>query len=178
MSTIIPFNGILPEIDESCFVAPDAVITGDVKIGSGSSIWFKTIIRGDVCKIRIGARVNIQDASILHGTWGKSETRIGDDVSIGHMCIIHGCVIESNALIGMGAIILDNAHIKSNCIVGAGAVVLEGATLESGYLYAGVPAKKIKTIDPENLSYIKMVAESYVSYGHQYRKELFKEDQD
>lgn len=178
MASLIPFNGIHPEIDESCFIAPDTVITGDVKIGQDSSIWFKSIIRGDVCKIRIGKRVNIQDASILHGTLGRSETVIGDNVSIGHMCIIHGCTIEPNVLIGMGAIILDNAHIESNCIVAAGAVVLEDSTLESGFLYGGVPAKKIKPIDTEKLNYVEAVAEAYVHYGSQYKKEISSKSQD
>lgn len=144
---IITIKGITPKIEKTCWVADNATITGDVEIGGESSIWFQAIIRGDVNKIKIGARVNIQDAAIVHGSTGKQDTVIGDNVSVGHRAIIHGCTIHNNVLIGMGAIILDEAIIESNVIVGAGAVVTVGAILESGYLYAGVPAKKIKPLE-------------------------------
>ena len=144
---IIPVNGITPKISKTCWVAENATVTGDVKIGEESSIWFQTVIRGDVNKIKIGNRVNIQDASIVHGTTGGRDTIIGNDVSIGHRAIIHGCTLEDNVLIGMGAIILDNVVVQSNVIVGAGAVVTGGSILESGFLYAGIPAKKIKPLE-------------------------------
>ena len=144
---IISVKGFVPKIDDSCWVADNATITGDVEIGSESSIWFQSVIRGDVNSIRIGNRVNIQDGAIVHGSTGMQDTVIGDDVSVGHRAIIHGCTIHNNVLIGMGAIILDGVIVQSNVIVGAGAVVTVGAVLESGYLYAGVPAKKIKPLE-------------------------------
>lgn len=145
--SIIPVNGTTPKVDDTCWIAANATIIGDVEIGKESSIWFQSVIRGDVNKIRIGNRVNIQDAAIVHGSTGKQDTLIGDNVSVGHRAIIHGCTIHNNVLIGMGAIILDGAIVESNVIVGAGAVVTVGARLESGYLYAGVPAKKIKPLE-------------------------------
>ena len=161
--SIISINGKYPKIDNTCWVAENATITGDIEIGQESSIWFQSVIRGDVNKIRIGNRVNIQDAAIIHGSTGKQDTVIGDDVSIGHRAIIHGCTIHSNVLIGMGAIILDGAIIESNVIVGAGAVVTVGAHLESGYLYAGVPAKKIKPLEEgKHDFFIKATAAGYV----------------
>ncbi len=144
---ILKVKGITPNIDDTCWVADNATITGDVEIGAESSVWFQSVIRGDVNKIKIGDRVNIQDAAIVHGSTGKQDTIIADDVSVGHRAIIHGCTIHSNVLIGMGAIILDGAIIESNVIVGAGAVVTVNARLESGYLYAGIPAKKIKPLE-------------------------------
>jgi carbonic anhydrase/acetyltransferase-like protein (isoleucine patch superfamily) len=170
MPTILPYNDIHPIIHPSCFIAEDVVITGDVHIGEESSVWFKTVIRGDVCPIRIGKQVNIQDLSMVHGTFQKSETIIGDYVSIGHGAIIHGCQIADNVLIGMGAIVMDNAIIEEKVIVGAGAVVLENAKLESGYLYGGTPAKKIKKLDPGKIDYyIHATAMAYVHFSAQYK---------
>jgi len=160
---IIPIKGISPKIEKTCWVADNATITGDVEIGGESSIWFQVVIRGDVNKIKIGNRVNIQDSAILHGSTGKQDTVIGDNVSVGHRAIIHGCTIHNNVLIGMGAIILDEAIIESNVIVGAGAVVTVGAILESGYLYAGVPAKKIKPLEKgKHDFFIEATATGYV----------------
>ena len=134
---IIPVNGKSPVIPGSCWVADNATVTGDVEFGEQCSVWFQVVIRGDVNKIRIGNKVNIQDASIIHGTNGRGDTIIGNNVSIGHRAIIHGCEIKDNVLIGMGAIILDDAVIGSNVLVAAGAVVTSGMILESGFLYGG-----------------------------------------
>lgn len=166
---IISVNGILPKIAKSCWVAENATVTGDVEIGEDSSVWFQTVIRGDVNKIIIGKRVNIQDAAIVHGSTGLGNTIIGDDVSIGHRAIIHGCTLHNNVLIGMGAIILDDAVVQSNVIVGAGAVVTGGSILESGFLYAGIPAKKIKPLEEGKTDYyIKGTAAGYVDYKKLY----------
>ena len=153
MAVILEINGKLPQIHSTCFIADSATITGDVKIGKDSSVWFQSVLRGDVCSIIIGEKVNIQDASVIHGTLGLSRVMIGNRVSVGHRAIIHGCTILDSVLIGMGAIILDNAIIEENCIVAAGSVVLQNAILKSGYLYGGVPARQIKKLDPQKLSY-------------------------
>ena len=167
---IISVKNITPTIPASSWVAENATITGDVICGEECSIWFQVVIRGDVNKIRIGARVNIQDASIVHGTTGRGDTIIGNNVSIGHRAIIHGCQIHDNVLIGMGAIILDDVVVESNVIVGAGAVVTSGSILESGFLYAGVPAKKIKPLEEGKVDfYIKGTAAAYVEYANYYK---------
>jgi len=167
---IITVKGITPQVDPSVWVADNATITGDVEIGTDSSIWFQVVIRGDVNKIKIGKRVNVQDASIIHGTTGKQDTVIGDDVSIGHRAIVHGGTIHDNVLIGMGAIVLDDVVVESNVIVGAGAVVTGGMRLESGYLFAGVPAKKIKPLEDGKVDvYIKGTAAGYVEYSKYYK---------
>jgi carbonic anhydrase/acetyltransferase-like protein (isoleucine patch superfamily) len=157
-------------IGQDCFIAENASIIGDVVIGKKCSVWFQAVIRGDVNSIRIGNRVNIQDGAVIHCTLDKSKTIVGDDVSIGHNAILHGCKIKRRSLIGMGAIIMDLAVIEENCIVGAGSVVLENSVLESGFLYAGVPAQKVKTLDPELIEfYIRRTAQNYVSYAEWYR---------
>jgi carbonic anhydrase/acetyltransferase-like protein (isoleucine patch superfamily) len=167
---IISVKGITPKINNNTWVADNATVTGDVEIGSESSIWFQSVIRGDVNKIRIGNRVNIQDAAIVHGSTGKQDTIIGDDVSVGHRAIIHGCTIQNKVLIGMGAIILDGVVVESNVIVGAGAVVTVGAILESGYLYAGVPAKKIKPLEKgKHDFFIEATAAGYVENKNLYK---------
>lgn len=168
---ILPVNGVLPRIDESCFIAENATITGDVIIGKDSSVWFQTVIRGDVNKIRIGERVNIQDGSMVHGSVGRGDTIIGNDVSIGHRAIIHGCELKENVLIGMGAIVLDDVIVNENVIVAAGAVVTSGKILESGFIYAGIPAKKIKPLDKGKSDiYIKLTSAGYVQYSQYYKK--------
>jgi len=160
---VISVNGVKPDIDQTAWIAENATVTGDVEIGEESSVWFQSVIRGDVNRIRIGARVNIQDGAIVHGSTGKQDTTIGDDVSVGHRAIVHGCTIHNDVLIGMGAIILDEAIIESNVIVAAGAVVTVGAKLESGFLYAGIPAKRIKPLEEgKHDFFIKSTALSYV----------------
>lgn len=170
MPLILPFGGDTPQIDPNAWVAENATITGNVIIGAQSSVWFQTVIRGDVNKIIIGKRVNIQDGSMVHGTYGRNDTIIEDGVSIGHRAIIHGCHIKENVLVGMGAIVLDDAILESGCIVAAGAVVTAGSHLESGFIYAGIPAKKIKPISPEQAQiYLKGTSDAYVKYSAAYK---------
>ncbi len=163
-------KGFTPVFDDSCFIAENVVLTGDVQIGAKSSIWFNTVIRGDCNKIRIGQNVNIQDQCMVHGTTGRGDTRIGDNVSVGHRAIIHGCQIQDNVLIGMGAIVLDGTIIESNVIVAAGAVVTSNKHLKSGWLYAGTPAKPIKQISTEYIQmYIEGTSKAYIEYSKYYK---------
>ena len=154
MAIIKEVRGIAPSIGENCFMAETAAIIGDVKIGNDCSIWYSTVLRGDVNSISIGNKVNIQDGAVIHTLYQRSKTVIGNNVSIGHNATIHGATIEDNCLIGMGATVLDNAIVESGAIVAANALVTSGMVVESGYIYAGVPAKKIGHIDPETGKYI------------------------
>ncbi len=166
MPVILPVKGVQPEFGKDCFIAPNATIVGDVTMGDGCSIWFNAVVRGDVNSIRIGNKVNIQDGAVIHCTYEKTKTIIGDNVSIGHNAIVHGCTVEDNVLIGMGAIVMDNARIGSNTIIAAGAVVLEGTQVEPGTIYAGVPAKKVKEISMELVSgEINRIANNYLMYA-------------
>jgi carbonic anhydrase/acetyltransferase-like protein (isoleucine patch superfamily) len=165
MAIIRSVNDVRPTIGDQCFLADNAVIVGDVILGDQCSVWWSAVIRGDVNAIRIGNRVNIQDGAVIHCTYEKSQTIIGDDVSIGHNAIVHGCSIENEVLIGMGAIIMDLAVVQSHVIVAAGAVVLENTILESGWIYGGTPARKLKELDDETKQfYIKRTAENYIRY--------------
>jgi len=166
MATILPVEGVYPQMGKNCFVAPNATIVGDVVMGDDCSVWFNTVIRGDVNSVRIGNKVNIQDGAVIHCTYQKTKAIIGNNVSIGHNAIVHGCTIHDNVLIGMGAIVMDNAEIDSNSIIAAGAVVLEGTKIEAGVIYAGVPAHKIKDIPAELISgQIDRIANNYVHYA-------------
>jgi carbonic anhydrase/acetyltransferase-like protein (isoleucine patch superfamily) len=166
MATILPVEGVFPFFGKDCFVAPNATIVGDVVIGDNCSVWFNTVIRGDVNSIRIGNKVNIQDGAVIHCTYKKTKTIIGNNVSIGHNAIVHGCTICDKVLVGMGAIIMDNAEIGSNTIIAAGAVVLEGTKVESGTIYGGVPAKKIKDIPVDLITgQIDRIADHYLHYA-------------
>ncbi|MCT1530596.1 gamma carbonic anhydrase family protein [Sphingobacterium daejeonense] len=165
MATILPVKGKTPEIGEDSFIAPNCTIVGDVTIGSHCSVWFNAVIRGDVNYIKIGNYSNIQDNVTIHGTYEKNGTDVGNYVNIGHNAIVHGCVIDDYVLIGMGAIVMDKAHIQSNVIIAAGAVVLENMVCESGFLYAGVPAKKIKPLTDEQLNLLKKLPHNYVLYS-------------
>ena len=166
MALIISVRDHTPEIGNNCFLAANATIIGDVVIGDDSSVWFNAVVRGDVNSIRIGNRVNIQDGAVLHCTYERSVVVIGNNVSVGHNAIIHGCVIDDNVLIGMGAIVMDNARIGSNCIIAAGAVVLENTIVPPGTLYGGVPAKKIKDISEELIKgEIERIAGNYLMYS-------------
>jgi len=170
MAIIKEVKGVRPTIDPSCFLAENAVLTGDIVIGKNSSIWFGTVIRGDCNRIRIGDNVNVQDLSMVHGTTGRGDTLIGNNVSIGHRAIIHGCQIHDNVLIGMGAIVLDDTIIESNVIVAAGAVVTSNQVLKSGFLYAGMPAKAIKELEPEKIQmYIQGTSVGYIEYSKLYK---------
>lgn len=151
-----------PQIAEGVFIAENATIIGRVFIGKDSSVWYNAILRGDVDEIWVGERTNIQDAAILHCSTHRQPTRIGNDVTIGHGAMIHGCTIEDEVLIGMGAIILDEAFIPKHTVVAAGALITERCVLESGFLYAGIPAKKVKALSPEQIAMLKMSALHYV----------------
>ena len=166
MPVILPVKGILPTFGDDCFIAPNATIVGDVVMGNNCSIWFNAVLRGDVNNIRMGNKVNVQDGAIIHCTYLKTGTLIGNNVSIGHNAIVHGCVIHDNVLVGMGAIVMDNVEVGSNSIIAAGAAVLENTKIEPGSIYAGVPAKKIKDISQELISgEINRIAENYVMYS-------------
>ena len=175
MAYIKEVRGHTPSIGEGTFVADTAVIVGDVTIGRDSSIWFNAVLRGDVNTITIGDRTNIQDGAVIHtlydGSPHPSQTHIGNDVSVGHNAIIHGGIIGANCLIGMGAIILDNAEVPAGCIIAAGALVLSNAKLEPDSLYAGIPARKIRTVTPEQREQIiKRTAHDYRMYASWYEK--------
>lgn len=166
MSVILPVNGVTPQIPEDCFLAPNATVVGDVTMGSDCSIWFNAVVRGDVNKIRIGNKVNIQDGACIHCTYQKTETIIGNNVSIGHNAIVHGCTVEDNVLIGMGAIVMDRARIGQNSIIAAGAVVLEDTNVPPGSIFAGVPAKKVKDISQDLLKgEVERIANNYLMYS-------------
>ncbi len=166
MPVILPVKNVYPEIPDSCFVAPNATIVGDVIMGEECSIWFNAVLRGDVNSIRMGNKVNIQDGAVVHCTYEKTKAIMGNNVSVGHNAIVHGCTIEDNVLIGMGSIVMDNVVVKSNTIIAAGAVVLENTICESGSIYAGVPAKKVKDISPElTKGEINRIANNYKMYS-------------
>ncbi len=170
MPLILPYKGKTPQIDGSAWVADNATITGDVTIGKNSSVWFQVVIRGDVNKITIGDNCNIQDLTMVHGTYDRGDTVLGNNVSVGHGAILHGCQIEDNVLVGMGATILDDVIIPSNTVIAASSLITSGMKLESGYIYAGIPAKKLKLLDAATAErYIKGTAEHYVEYAKGYR---------
>ena len=172
MPVILPVLGKSPSLGENCFIAPNATIVGDVATGKECSFWFNAVVRGDVHFIKMGDRVNVQDGAIIHCTYQKHPTTIGNNVSIGHNAMVHGCTIHDNVLIGMGSIVMDRCVVHSNSIIAAGAVVLEGTVVEAGSIYAGVPAKKVKEVS-QNLieSEINRIAENYVKYASWYEKD-------
>ncbi len=170
MALIKSVRGFTPEIGENVYLAENAAIIGDVVIGRDCSIWFNAVLRGDVNSIRVGNKVNIQDGSVLHTLYQKSIIEIGDNVSIGHNVTIHGAKICDNVLIGMGATILDNAVIGENSIIAANALITSGTIVEAGSLYAGVPAKKIKDVSPEQTKeMIEKIANNYIMYASWYK---------
>lgn len=170
MALIKTLNNKTPKFGKNCFLAENASIIGDVIMGDDCSVWFSAVVRGDVHYIKIGNRVNIQDNAVIHGTYEKSPTNIGNNVSIAHNAVVHGCTVKDNVLIGMGAIVMDDAVIESNTIIASGSVVLQKSILEPNSVYAGAPAKKIKTIS-EDLSkgQIERIANSYVKYSSWYK---------
>jgi len=165
MAIICPVRGILPTISPDCFLAPNATVVGEVSIGKSCSVWFGAVVRGDVNPIVIGDRTNIQDGAVIHCTYKKTSTFIGNDVSIGHNAIVHGCKIEDGVLIGMGAIVMDHAHIGAGAVIAAGAVVLENTVVEPGYIYAGIPAKKIKPVSQQMREHLLQTALNYIEYA-------------
>lgn len=170
MALIKEVRGFTPEFGENCFLADNATIIGDVTMGRDCSIWFGAVLRGDVNTITIGNRVNIQDNAVIHTLYKKSTTTIGNNVSIGHNAVVHGAKIEDNCLIGIGAVVLDNAVIGRGSIIAANALVLTGTIVEPGSIYAGVPAKKVKEVDPEqNREIIERIANDYLMYSSWYK---------
>lgn len=166
MAFILPVNGIEPSLGKNTFVAPNATIVGDVICGDDCSFWFNAVVRGDVNSIRLGNKVNIQDGAVIHCTYQKTKTILGNNVSVGHNAIVHGSTVHDNVLIGMGAIVMDNCEIGSNSIIAAGAVLTEGTIVPSGCIYAGVPAKKVKDISEELISgEINRIANNYLMYS-------------
>lgn len=166
MPIIRTIKGKSPKFGKNCFIAENATLVGEVDMGDECSIWFNAVIRGDVNYIKMGNKVNVQDGAVIHCTYLKAATNIGNNVSIGHRALVHGCTIQDNVLIGMGSIVMDNCMIESNSIIAAGAVLLEGTHVISGSVYAGVPAKKVKDVSKELFEgEIKRIADNYVMYS-------------
>jgi carbonic anhydrase/acetyltransferase-like protein (isoleucine patch superfamily) len=171
MPIIKPVNGKSPIIPDDCYIAENATIVGDVTMGNQCSIWFNAVVRGDVHYIKMGNKVNIQDGAVIHATYKTSPTTIGNNVSIGHNAIVHGCTIQDNVLIGMGSIVMDDCVIECNSIIAAGAVVTKNTRVEAGSIYAGTPAKKIKNISKELISgEINRIADNYVKYSSWFKE--------
>ncbi|WP_461631912.1 gamma carbonic anhydrase family protein [Labilibaculum euxinus] len=172
MAFIRELNGKTPVFGDNCFLAETAAIIGDVEMGNDCSIWYSAVLRGDVHSIRLGNNVNVQDNATIHATYKKSPTTIGNNVSIAHNAVVHGCTIKDNVLIGMAAVVLDDSIIESNAIIAAGSVVTKGTHVESGSVYAGSPAKKIKELSPELLEgEINRIANSYAMYASWYKED-------
>jgi len=172
MALIKKVKGVAPKWGENCFFADNATLTGDIIMGDDCSVWFNAVIRGDVHSIRMGNNVNIQDGAIVHCTYQKAPVTIGNNVSVAHGAIVHGCTIHDNVLVGMRAVIMDGAVVESNCIIAAGAVVLENTIVESGSVYAGMPARKIKSIDKSLLEgQVNRISKNYMMYASWYDKE-------
>ena len=165
MPLILPVRGKSPKWGQDCFIAENATIVGEVNMGDNCSVWFNAVVRGDVNYISIGNNVNIQDGVVIHCTYLKASTTIGDNVSIGHNALVHGCVLQNNVLIGMGAIVMDNVIVEEYTIIAAGSVVLENTVCESGFIYAGSPARKIKPISEEQRQLLNRLPDNYIMYS-------------
>lgn len=173
MPVILHVEGKFPSFGDNCFIAPNATIVGDVETGDDCSFWFNAVVRGDVNSIRMGNKVNIQDGAVIHCTYKRTQTTIGNNVSIGHNAIVHGCTIADNVLIGMGAIIMDRAEIGSHSIIAAGAVVTEGTIVPPGTIFAGVPAKKVKDIEISQIQCeIDRISNNYIKYADWFRDQV------
>jgi carbonic anhydrase/acetyltransferase-like protein (isoleucine patch superfamily) len=170
MALVMKLRGKTPEFGENCWLAPNATIVGDVQMGANCTVWFNAVVRGDVNEIRIGDDTNIQDGVVIHCTYQKAGTYIGNKVSIGHNAIVHGCTIHDQVLVGMGSIIMDGVIVHSGAVIAAGAVVLANTVVEANSIYAGVPAKKVKQIGQEMIDVIERTAKNYPMYA-----EWFKE---
>lgn len=163
-------EGKSPVYGQNCYFSENATIIGNVEMGDDCSVWFQAVVRGDVNFIKMGNKVNVQDGAVIHCTYERAPTTIGNNVSIGHRAIVHGCTIHDNVLVGMGAIIMDNAVVEENVLIAAGAVVLENSRLESGHIYAGVPARKVKTLSSEQFKdTIERIANNYIKYADWFR---------
>ena len=171
---VLPYRGTWPRIAEDVFVAPGAVVVGDVEIGAGSSVWFNSVIRGDDQPIRIGERVNIQDGTVIHVHTKNQGTVIGDDVTIGHMALLHACTIESRAFVGMGSIVLDMCTVESGSMLAAGSLLTMGKTVKSRELWAGRPARFMRELSQEELDGFDWSFESYAERAEEYREEFVR----
>ncbi|WP_291089333.1 MULTISPECIES: gamma carbonic anhydrase family protein [unclassified Empedobacter] len=170
MAIVKELNGHTPKFGENCFLADNAVVVGEVEMGDNCSIWFSAVVRGDVHYIKMGNKVNIQDNATIHATYQKSPTTIGNNVSIGHNAIVHGCTIHNNVLVGMGAIVMDDCIIESNSLIAAGAILTKGTHVKEGELWAGIPAKKIKDVPKElKEGEIERIANNYLMYSSWYK---------
>ena len=169
MALVRAVRGKTPQFGANCWLAENATVVGEVEMGESCSVWFNAVIRGDVNFIKIGNKVNIQDGACIHCTFEKHGTIIGDNVSIGHNAIVHGCTVEENVLIGMGAIIMDDAIIGTGSIIAAGAVILPGTRVEPGSIYAGMPAKRIKDVGEEMKAVIERTAKNYPMYARWFK---------
>jgi len=171
MALIKAVEGKTPQFGSNCYLAENATLVGDIQMGDDCSVWFQAVVRGDVHFIKMGNKVNVQDGAIIHCTYQKAPTTIGNNVSIGHRAIVHGCTIHDNVLVGMGAIVMDKVVVEENVLIAAGAVVLEGSRLESGHIYAGVPARKVKALSAEQFKdTIERIANNYVHYADWFRE--------
>lgn len=170
MPLILPVKDKNPAWGTDCFIAENATIVGDVIMGDNCSVWFNAVIRGDVNYIHIGNNTNIQDGAVIHATYLRAATTIGNNVSIGHNAIVHGCTLHDNVLVGMGAIVMDHADVQEFVIIGAGSIVLENTVCESGYLYAGTPARKIKPITEEQRELLKKLPNNYIMYSSWFKE--------
>ena len=171
MPVIKSVRGKSPQIPSDCFIAENATVVGEVTMGNQCSVWFSAVVRGDVNFIKMGNKVNVQDGAVIHGTYKTASTTIGNNVSIGHNALVHGCTIHDNVLIGMGSIIMDNCVIESNSIIAAGAVITKNTIVEAGSIYAGVPAKKVKDVSPELVSgEINRIANNYIEYSSWFKE--------
>ena len=169
MPVILPVLDKSPSWGDNCFIAPNATIVGDVVMGNNCSVWFNAVIRGDVNSISIGNDSNIQDGAVIHATYQKASTTIGNRVSVGHNAIVHGCTLKDHVLVGMGAIVMDDVVVEEYCIIAAGSVVLERTICESGFLYAGTPAKKIKPVTEEQRALLNKLPDNYIMYSDWFR---------
>jgi carbonic anhydrase/acetyltransferase-like protein (isoleucine patch superfamily) len=165
MPLILPVKGRLPIWGQNCFIAENSTLVGDVTMGDNCSVWFNAVVRGDVNYIKIGDNVNIQDGVVIHCTYLKASTTIGNNVSIGHNALVHGCTLKDNVLIGMGAIVMDNVIVEEFSIIAAGSVVLENTICESGFIYAGSPARKVKPVSEEQRELLKRLPNNYIMYS-------------
>ena len=170
MALLLTCRDKTPKFGENCFLAPNSTIVGDVEMGNDCSVWFNAVVRGDVNAVRIGNKVNIQDNVVIHCTFEKTKTIIGNNVSIAHSAIVHGCTLEDNVMVGMGAIVMDNCYVEKNALIAAGAVVLENTRVEAGSIYAGIPAKKVKQLDAETFkNQNERIANNYVKYSEWFK---------
>lgn len=169
MALILPVNGVLPQFEQCHWIAPNATIVGDVVFGKDCTVWFNAVVRGDVNAIRMGNRVNIQDGAVVHCTYQKTQTIIGNDVSIAHNAIVHGCTIEDEVLIGMGAIVMDGAIIGKNSIIGAGAIVTQNTVVPPGTIWMGNPARYKKDVSPEASEVFLRTSMNYIKYANWFK---------